>query len=309
MGYVYLLLATLAWSFVGLLVKSASTMVDAPLITFARFSLGILFLGAFLFMKNGRLELRGNLRWIWLGAIGKSINYIFENIAISMGYAYGNILVPPIQTVVLLAASAWLFRERVSGKGWIAAACCIAGVLAISWNGQPLDSLLGASGWITVLFACSAFGSALHVLSQKRLIEQMDNGTMNFSVFFWCSVLTALPLPVQSAGLIGPVSGAALLALAALGLITGLSFVWFAEAVRRVPFPMVILVSNSMALFTILWSFLFLGEPITGYILGGTFLFFLGLVLLHLPLMRAKRRPEAERAEETKETKETATSP
>ena len=290
MGYIYLLLATLAWSFVGLLVKTASTMVDASAITFARFSLGIVFLGLFLLIKNGRIQLRSNLKWIWLGAAGKSINYIFENIAISMGYAYGNILVPPIQTVVLLLVSAFLFKEHVSGKGWIAAACCMAGVLAISWNGQPMGDLLGGSGWISVLFAISAVGSALHVLSQKQLIQSMDNGNMNFSVFFWCSVLTALPLPVQSEGFIGPMSGWAWLALAALGLITGLSFVWFSEAVRRVPFPMIIIVSNSMVLFTILWSFLFLGEPITAYIIGGTVMFFLGLMLLNLPLMRAKTK-------------------
>ncbi|WP_020620047.1 DMT family transporter [Paenibacillus daejeonensis] len=296
MGYIYLLLATLAWSFVGLLVKTASTMVDASAITFARFSLGIVFLGLFLLIKNGRIQLRSNLKWIWLGAAGKSINYIFENIAISMGYAYGNILVPPIQTVVLLLVSAFLFKEHVSGKGWIAAACCMAGVLAISWNGQPMDDLLGGSGWITVLFAISAVGSALHVLSQKQLIQSMDNGNMNFSVFFWCSVLTALPLPVQSEGFIGPMSGWAWLALAALGLITGLSFVWFSEAVRRVPFPMIIIVSNSMVLFTILWSFLFLGEPITAYIIGGTILFFLGLMLLNLPLMRAKTKAVQEQA-------------
>ncbi|MFS0724563.1 DMT family transporter [Paenibacillus sp. 1P07SE] len=296
MGYVFLLLATLAWSFVGLLVKSASTMVDASMITFARFSLGIFFLGLFLLLKDGRIQLRSHLKWIWLGAAGKSINYIFENIAISMGYAYGNILIPPIQTVVLLLVSPLLFKEHVSGKGWIAAACCMAGVLAISWNGQPLDDLLGGSGWITLLFACSAVGSALHVLSQKQLVQAMDNGSMNFSVFFWCSVLTALPLPMQSEGFIGPMSVWAWLALAALGLITGLSFVWFSEAVRRVPFPMIIIVSNSMVLFTILWSFLFLGEPITVYIIGGTVMFFLGLLLLNLPLMKAKAKTTTERA-------------
>ena len=43
MGYLLLFLATLLWSFVGILVKSASTMADSTVITYARFGFGIVF--------------------------------------------------------------------------------------------------------------------------------------------------------------------------------------------------------------------------------------------------------------------------
>lgn len=286
MGYIMLLLATLAWSFVGILVTTASTMLDTTIITFSRFAIGIVFLGLFLLLKDGRIKLRGNMKWIWIGAIGKCCNYYFENIAIADGYAYGGILVPPIQTVVLLLVSTLILKDRVSAKGWVAAVLCIIGVLIISWNGQSLSLFLESDAQITLLFAIAAVGAALHVLSQKMLIKHMDTGNMNFSVFLWCSLLMALPLPLQSQGFVGPSSGLAWLSVIILGLITGLSFYWFTEAVRRVPFPMIVIISNSSVLFTILWSYLFFREPITLYILSGAFAFIVGLVILNLPSRR-----------------------
>jgi drug/metabolite transporter (DMT)-like permease len=286
LGIILLLLATLAWSFVGILVKLASTMVDTTMITFARFSIGVLVLGAFLLIKDGRLSLRSNMKWIWIGAIGKSCNYFFENIALSIGYAYGNIMVPPIQTIVLLIVSALWLKERLTGRGWTAAALCIFGVVIISWNGQSLETVFGGSMTITLLFTLSGVGAAVHVLSQRMLIKQMDSGNMNLSMFFWASILMAMPIPVYSEGIIGPISVTAWLALGGLGLITGMSFYWFAEAIRRVPFPMVVIISNSMVLFTILWSYLLFKEPITLYILCGAFAFMAGLIWLNLPSRR-----------------------
>lgn len=89
MGYVLLFLATLLWSFVGILVKSASTMADSMVITFARFGFGIVFLGLFIRWKGPGIKLRFNLNWIWIGALGKSCNYFFENMAISSGLGDG----------------------------------------------------------------------------------------------------------------------------------------------------------------------------------------------------------------------------
>jgi hypothetical protein len=106
-----LLLATLSWSFVGILVTTASTMLDTSIITFSRFALGIVFLGVFLLFKSGRIQLR---------------------------------------------------------------------CFGIHFEKSLIEKRLGS-------------GSALHVLSQKMLIKDMDTGNMNFSVFLWCSIILNLP--------------------------------------------------------------------------------------------------------------------
>lgn len=283
MGYVFLLLATLSWSFVGVLVKIASSMVDSSTITFLRFALGVVFLGVFLLIRSGKLQVRFDLKWIWIGAAGKGCNYFFENLGLSLGYSYGNILVVPIQTIVLLVISILWFKERLTVRGWTAAALCIAGVLCISWNGRPLSGLFGDGGsFITLLFFISAVGSAFHVLGQKMLTSRMDSGEMNLSMFVLSSAIMATPLPFQFEMTGEPAIGPAA-ALLALGLITGLSFYWFSQALRLVSFPIAIIVSNTSVLFGILWSGVIRHDPITVYLIAGAFVFAVGMVILNWP--------------------------
>lgn len=294
MSYVLLLLATLAWSFVGVLVKTAATMTDSAVISFARFFFGVICLGIYLYARDGKLRPRFALTWIWIGALGKAANYIFENIALNIGYSYGNILVQPVQTVVLLFAAGWLFKERVSARGWVAAGFCVAGVLVVGWNGTPMDELAEGSGLTTLLFALAGIGAAVHVLSQRMLLKTMDNGNMNFSVFLVSTLMVTIPIPVQSHGLTGPVTFWACASLLLLGVITGLSFFWFAEAIKKVPFAVVAIVGNCTVLFAILWAYVFFRDPITVYIIGGTLVFVAGFVILNLPMLRRRNAESAQ---------------
>jgi drug/metabolite transporter (DMT)-like permease len=287
-GYILLLLATVSWSFVGILVKSASTMLDSTTITFARFSIGVVFLGFLLLIKDGSIKLRFSMKWIWIGALGKTVNYFFENWGLSIGYSYGNILVGPVQTVVLLLVSALLLKDTISPRGWFAAVMCVIGVLVISWNGMPIGQLFQGSSLTTLLFVISGIGATFHVLSQKILVRDMDAGNMNFSVFFWSSLIMTLPLPWQFE-FKGNVSMTAVASIVLLGLITGLSFYWFSRALTKVSFPIAVIVSNTSVLFTILWSYLFYRDPITLYVIGVAALFTIGLVVLNLPVKKQKR--------------------
>ncbi|URN95821.1 MAG: DMT family transporter [Candidatus Pristimantibacillus lignocellulolyticus] len=290
MGYFLLLLATLAWSFVGVLVKTASTMVDSSIISFARFFFGVICLVIFLYMRDGKLQIRLGMKWIWIGALAKAVNYIFENIALKMGYSYGNILVQPVMTVVLLFAAGLMFKEKISVKGWISAAFCVVGVIVVGWNGTPLDELMSGGALTTLLFTLAGVGAAVHVLSQRMLLKTMDNGNMNLSVFMVSTLMVAAPMPLQSHSVIGPITVWACGALVLLGVITGLSFFWYAEAIKKVPFTVVAIVGNSTVLFGISWSYLFFNDPITIYIIIGTLIFVAGIILLNFKVTNSKVR-------------------
>ncbi|UVI30249.1 DMT family transporter [Paenibacillus spongiae] len=298
MSYLLILLATLAWSFVGVLVKTASTMVDSAIISFARFFFGVICLAIYLFIRDGNIRIRLGMKWIWIGAIAKAVNYVFENIALKIGYSYGNILVQPVQTVVLLFAAGLLFKEKISMRGWISAALCVAGVIVIGWNGTPLEELVHGSGLTTLLFTLSGIGAAVHVLSQRMLLETIDNGNMNLSIFLLSALMVAVPIPIQSHGFIGPITLWAWGALILLGVITGLSFFWFAEGIKRVPFAVVAIAGNCTVLFTILWSYLFFRDPITIYLISGTLIFVTGILLLNftIPRQAAMKTPVYERS-------------
>jgi drug/metabolite transporter (DMT)-like permease len=100
MHYVWLIAAPLMWSFVGILVKTASVMASSSIISLSRFLFGALFLGMIQRIGDKRVHVTWSSTWIWIGGAGKSLNYIAENIAIRMGAASGNMIVGPLQAVV-----------------------------------------------------------------------------------------------------------------------------------------------------------------------------------------------------------------
>lgn len=285
MGVFWLILATLMWSFVGIFVKYASFMVDSWIITFCRFFFGIVFLGMILYWQDRRIVLHWKTPWIWYGAIAKLCNYIFENMAIAIGYAYGNIVVMPAQTVVLMAISFFYFKEKINGAHLIAAAACIVGVGLVGWNGASLDELFGHNALLTGLFVLAAIGASLHVVSQKMLIKHYKTGEMNFSVFAIASLLAFVPLPVVSEG-VGAFEWIGLFSLIMLGFITGVSFYISAHALKTVPLSLASIIMNSSVLFTLLWAWLFFQEPITGYVIAGAFLFITGMLILNFAARR-----------------------
>lgn len=290
LGVFLLILSMLMWSFVGTLVKLSLTMFDSTTVTFFRFFFGVVFLAILLLIKDKKIVLRGNLAWIWLGAAGKSANYFFENIGIHLGYSYGNMLVSPIQTVFTLIMAVFYFKEHVTPSKWCAAILCIAGVLMVSWNGLPLHLLFGDSGFTTLLFVVAGIGAGLHFVSQKVLISSMDAGNMNFSVFFWASLLTLVPMPFTFQWS-GEIYGSAIFAILALGFVTGLSFYFFSLALKKVSFIAAILIGNAAPLFMILWGKLFFGDPVTIYILAGTAIFLIGILLMNLPIQKPAKLP------------------
>jgi len=279
MGVIMVLIASLMWSFVGVLVKQASTMVGSTTITLSRFLFGAIFLGLFLYIRDKKINFKYNSKWIWFAALAKSINYIFENIGISLGYAYSNILVLPIQGLFLVLISALYLKEKVSLRKWISALICLFGVFIVSWNGLPLKVLFERNIFITLLFVISGIGAGAFIFGQKMLIDSMESAHMNFSVFLLSTIIVAVPVPFtfefNGFGILP------LLALIFLGLITGLSFYIYANALKKVPFLIAAIISNTSVLFTLLWSYLFYREPITPYIIAGTFMFVIGIILLN----------------------------
>ncbi|WP_204498201.1 DMT family transporter [Aquibacillus albus] len=289
MGILLLLLSTLMWSFVSILVKAASFTVDSYTITFLRFFLGVIFLFLFIWMSKRKVKITWKSKWIWYGALGKVMNYLFENFGVSIGYAYEQILITPFLTIFMLLFSIFYFKEKATFLSLVSAALCISGVFLISWNGLPMHELLEFDLFLTLIFALSAFGASFHFVSQKVLIQKMDAVDMNLSIFLWCSLITTLPLPAQFEWS-GDFNGISIFALVALGFITGTSFIIYSKALKQVSFLVAAILVNSSVLFTLFWSWLFYNEPITIYVIVGSLLFLIGMILLSLPAAKISKQ-------------------
>ena len=282
MDIVLLLVASVMWSFVGTLVKTATSMFNSSLISFFRFFFGIIFLAIFIFYRDKKISILWKNKWIWFGVLGKSCNYIFENIGLSMGSSYGNIMSVPFQAVLMLFISIFYFKDKIKKIHWVGVVLSIVGIFFVSWNGVSLKVYLTSNIIITLLFMLSGIGMVLHTMSQKILIQSTESGVMNLSIFTWCTLITAFPATLNGkyTGVFHP---AAIFAVLALGFITGVSFFIYANALKKIPILVAVVVSNTSMLLNFLWSWIFFKEHITSYILIGGSIFIIGVILLNLP--------------------------
>ncbi len=291
MHYVFLVAAPLMWSFVGILVKIASTTFSSSVVSLSRFLFGTLFLGILLLVRDGRIRINWRSPWIWMGALAKSMNYITENIALRMGEASGNMVVPPLQAIFIAMMATLFFREKMTPTKGIAVVLCMSGSMLISLRGQPLAIFFMTGLVPLLLFVLSAIGSGIHVISQKKLMAHMESANMNFSVFLLSTLVTLVPVPFNME-VTGPVTAGPVLALVGLGFITGISFMMYAIALKKVSLLPATLVGNSAVLFILLWAGLLYGETINSPMILGALVMVVGLVLINLPFPSGTPVPE-----------------
>ncbi len=286
MGIWIIIGVSMLWSFVGIFVKVASLMFDSATISFLRFFIGFIILAIIYQVKLGPIRIRSDNRWVWTGAIGKSANYFFENIAILLGLSYAFIVATPISYVLLLLLSVFLLKESVSLKDWIGAGLALIGVAAIMMNGHSISEMVSKNGFANLLFVISGIGVAIHSFSQKKLVHKIKALPMNISIFFWCTVITAIPLPWMFE--FKQLHVGAIVSIMILGAITGLSFYWFAQALLTVPLFIATIVSSTNVLFTVLWGVVIYHEPVSWHVLIGVLFFICGLAIANWPKHQSK---------------------
>lgn len=281
-GYLQLFASMLMWSVVGVMVKSASQMVDSGIISFCRFFFGVVFLWLFLLIQRKPIGLYYKDKWIWIGVAGKSLNYILENLAIAIGFVYTQVIVWPVMTIFLTLYAVFFLGEKINARKTFAITLCFAGICLVSWKGMPLEKVFGGGLIPTLLMTASAIGGGIHMLASKKLVTRMDSGNLNLSTFFFATILTAVPMPLTFSftGICNPWSIASLIGL---GFITGISFYLYAESLRKVPFLVATIVTNSCVLFTLMWSVLIYKEDVNGYVITGVIILLAGLIIINIP--------------------------
>ena len=129
----------------------------------------------------------------------KALHYLGENYGVEKGFSYGNIVIWPVQTVVVLLVSVFVFHEKVKIKTIAGAVFCILGIGLISWNGAPTGSFMEGQGHLLPAFIAAGAGAALFSVCQKRLLGEMGTVEMNMSMFFIGGLAAACTIPPTGA--------------------------------------------------------------------------------------------------------------
>ena len=288
MGYFYLILQALIFSFGGLMIKSVGTMFSPFLTSCLRFTIGIAMLFLIQRIRTGRLRLTLTDRVILIGGVCKALHYLAENFGVMRGFSYGGVLVWPVQTIVVFLVSTLVYRERTGLRTLAGTILCVAGVITISWNGASLSVFLGSSGIIMAAFVLAGIGAAGFSISQKARIREMDIVEMNESMFIFGWLTTLLVLIPTAPHVTGAVNISGTISMLLLGIITCVGFLLQAAGIRTVPLLIATIIQSSSTVLTILWGVLFYHDPISRYVVLGTVFFMTGIVLVNLPAMKSR---------------------
>ena len=294
MGYFYLILQALIFSFGGLMIKSVGTMFSPFLTSCLRFTIGIAMLFLIQRIRTGRLRLTLTDRVILIGGVCKALHYLAENFGVMRGFSYGGVLVWPVQTVVVFLVSTIVYKERTGLRTLAGTILCVAGVITISWNGASLSVFLGSSGIIMAAFVLAGIGAAGFSISQKARIREMDIVEMNESMFIFGWLTTLLVLIPTAPHATGAVSISGTISMLLLGIITCVGFLLQAAGIRTVPLLIATIIQSSSTVLTILWGVLFYHDPISRYVVLGTVFFMTGIVLVNLPAMKSRQTQQTD---------------
>ena len=280
MGYVYLLLQALIYSFGGILIKTTAASFSPFMVSFLRFAIGVYILLLLQLMRGGKVHLTLWDRTILLGGAAKAVHYMGENYGVMRGFSYGNVVIWPVQTVVILLLSTFIFKEKVTPRMTAGAFLCVSGIMLLTRNGMPWEDFLGGQGPLLLAFVLAGIGASLFSVAQKRLLDRMNTVELNNSMFLIGGACTAGVLPFTDA----PVAGfqlPAAAAMLALGVITGVGFLLQAEALKTVPIFAATVVQSSTVILSLFWAALLYHERITGWIVAGTALFLAGIIIVN----------------------------
>ena len=294
MGYFYLILQALIFSFGGLMIKSVGTMFSPFLTSCLRFTIGIAMLFLIQRIRTGRIRLTLTDRVILIGGVCKALHYLAENFGVMRGFSYGGVLVWPVQTIVVFLVSTLVYREKTGLRTLAGTILCVAGVITISWNGASLSVFLG-SGWITMAaLVLAGIGAAGFSISQKARIREMDVVEMNASMFIFCLITTLLVLIPTVPHATGAVNISGTISMLLLGIITCVGFLLQAAGIRTVPLLIATIIQSSSTVLTILWGVLIYHDPISRYVVLGTVFFMTGIVLVNLSAMKSRHNEQTD---------------
>ena len=294
MGYFYLILQALIFSFGGLMIKSVGTMLSPFLTSCLRFTIGIAMLFLIQRIRTGRIRLTLTDRVILIGGVCKALHYLAENFGVMRGFSYGGVLVWPVQTVVVFLVSTLVYKERTGLRTLAGTILCVAGVITISWNGASLSVFLGSSGIIMAAFVLAGIGAAGFSISQKARIREMDIVEMNASMFTFGWLTTLLVLIPTVPHATGAVNISGTISMLLLGIITCVGFLLQAAGIRTVPLLIATIIQSSSTVLTILWGVLIYHDPISRYVVLGTVFFMTGIVLVNLPAMKSRHNEQTD---------------
>jgi drug/metabolite transporter (DMT)-like permease len=248
------LMTAVLWGMLPIALKVALTGLDAWTISWWRFAVSMLGLGAFLAWRGGLPKPRGAgrlalalLAVALVALVGNYVLYLFALDHTTPSVAQVVIQLAPL---LLILGGVFVFRERFDPRQWIGFAVLIAGLLLFFNRRLPL--LLEPTeglGLGVALMVMSAVSWATYGLAQKRLLDHFTAPQVFLMLYVGATVLL---LPASKPADVASLDGLQLGMLAFCCANTLAAYGAFGEALHHWDVSRVSAVISTAPLFTML---------------------------------------------------------
>ena len=270
------------WSFTPTLVKIALEYIDPYTLSSLRLLQGLV-LVIIVHAKQGRgfKKLLKLNRWMLIGGLGVTANYILFIVALNYTTAGTGGLIVQFQFVTL-ALLAWLVaKEPLAIQKIIGAAIVVAGVMLVFIHNTGASKGIDTRdtlGIILLIFA--AIGWAVFTLSNKALSKSRTSTEILIPFFSLASIISVLTATIGYEAR-ATIEMEGILSIVILGTgITGVGFILLTQSLRRLNASLVGALTSLSPLLNVLISHKILGEPLSTTLIFGGLLIVAGVLAI-----------------------------
>lgn len=204
LGFTMSLTTAVLWGFLPIALKVALTGMDVYTITWWRFAVSMLSLGAFLAWRGQlpRLSGAGRSAWMILGiALAMLLaNYVLYLIALDLTTPSVAQVVIQLAPLLLLLGGVFIFRERFAPRQWLGFIVLGIGLLLFFNHRLPeLAHPTEGLGLGVVLMIAAAVAWAIYGLAQKYLLATFTSRQVLWMLYVGATIAllpTAAPIAV-----------------------------------------------------------------------------------------------------------------
>ena len=220
-------------------------------------------------------------RWTWLAGIGLGADFVLYNYGLQRTSATVAGLVVNIEMVSTVALAVWLLGERLSVHRVVGSIVTLAGVVAVNCEGVQLVQLTANEqtfGNLLVMTASVAW--SLFAVAQRKT-RVGTNLFQRLTPIFSVAALTVLPTLAHRGAwtMTGGLAPFIMLVLLAV-VCTGLVYFVYAQAQDLIDVSALAILLCSIPIFTVIFAYLLLGEPLTSRVVLGGIIVLMGIVII-----------------------------
>ncbi len=256
--------------------------------SFSRYVIACVALLVAAFVLEGGLPRLTRQQWMAtfvLGALGVFAYNLFFMASLERLPASRAALIIALNPVITITISAFVLKERLSGRRWLGVVIALFGVWIVISHGDIASIASAGIGAGELFMFSAAISWALYtIIGRKVLVGLTPLAATNYAALWGTLLLACVAAPEFGSLTMAQFDWTVIGALAYLGIGgTALGFVWYYMSVKKLGAAVTSIFNNLVPVFGVLISVLVLGEPLLMSMLMGGAIAIVGVMMVSRP--------------------------